>query len=266
MSIKFTIIITAEKKEKYIVRTIKSCLNQSLIKNFKIIVIYSTLNNEKLVKSRFSHLQKIFFFKCSLKKISPTNDQLYKIEMATKFLKDEWVLLLDGDDLFQEKKLITLQKLNLDKDKVYLHDHKIIKGKKLTNSTKSKRYKKYPLYKFLFNDWPEKINTSSILLSSKTLKKFYRANNPYQWKYLAIDVQVILYSYYKKKFVFLNKILTSKRENINNLDKKYSNYFSKIYWIRRIEQHKLTKLLSNKTNFLDLNLSKLLKLIFSFFE
>ena len=251
MSIKFTIIITAEKKEKYILGTIKSCLEQSLIKKFRIIVVYSKLNNEKLVKSRFPHLKNLLFLKCPLKKISPTNDQLYKIEMATKFLKDEWVLLLDGDDLFSKKKLNTLQNLNLNKDKVYLHDHKIITGKTLTDSTSHKKYKKLFLYKFLFNDWPEKINTSSILLSSKALKKFYRTTNPYRWKYLAIDVQLILYFYYRNKFVFLNKILTLKRENINNLDKKYSNYFSKIYWLRRLEQHNMTERNSGRNNFFD---------------
>lgn len=251
MSIKFTIIITAEKKEQFILRTIKSCLEQSLIKKFKIIVVYSKLNNEKLVKSRFTHLKNLLFLKCPIKEISPTNDQLYKIEMAAKFLKDEWVLLLDGDDLFTKKKLNTLQNLNLNKDKLYLHDHKIITRKNLTNSKSNKGYKKLLLYKFLFNDWPEKINTSSILLSSKALKKFYRRANPYQWNYLAIDVQLVLYFYYRNKFVFLNEILTLKRENINNLDKRYSNYFSKIYWSRRLEQHNMTKKNSGRNNFFD---------------
>ncbi len=251
MSIKFTIIITAEKKEKYILETIKSCLEQSLIKKFSIIVVYSKLNNEKLVKSRFLHLKNLLFLKCPLKKTSPTNDQLYKIEMATKFLKDEWVLLLDGDDLFSKKKLITLQNLNLDRDNLYLHDHKIIIGKTLNNSKSYKKYKKLFLYKFLFNDWPEKINTSSILLSSKTLKKFYKTTDPYRWKYLAIDVQLVLYFYYKKKFIFLNEILTLKRENIKNLDKKYSNYLSKIYWLRRLEQHNMTQINSGRNNIFD---------------
>jgi len=251
LSIKFTIIITAEKKEKYILETIQSCLAQSLIKKFRIIVVYSKLSNEKLVKSRFLHLKNLLFLKCPLKKVSPTNDQLYKIEMATKFLKDEWVLLLDGDDLFSKKKLNTLQNLNLNSDKLYLHDHKIKIGKNLTNSKNYKKYKKLFLYKFLFNDWPEKINTSSIILSSKMLKKFYKTTDPYRWKYLAIDVQLVLYFYYKKKFIFLNEILTLKRENINNLDKKYSNYLSKIYWLRRLEQHNMTIRNSNRNNFFD---------------
>ena len=153
--------------------------------------------------------------------------------------------------LFSKKKINTLQNYNLNKDKVYLHDHKIIIGKTLTNSSNHKKYKRLFLYKLLFNDWPEKINTSSILLSSKTLKKFYRTTNPYRWKYLAIDVQLILYFYYRKKFVFINEILTLKRENINNLDKKYSNYLSKIYWLRRLEQHNMTQINSGRNNIFD---------------
>lgn len=251
MSIKFTIIITAEKKEKYILETIKSCLEQSLIKKFSIIVVYSKLNNEKLVKSRFLHLKNLLFLKCPVKKTSPTNDQLYKIEMATKFLKDEWVLLLDGDDLFSKKKLITLKNLNLDRDNLYLHDHKIIIGKTLTNSKSYKKYKKLFLYKFLFNDWPEKINTSSIIVYTKLLEKFYKEKNPYKWKYLAIDIQLILFSHYTKCLMFIKKELTLKRENINNIDKKFSNLLTKIYWQRRYEQHNLTREISNKLNFLD---------------
>ena len=116
--------------------------------------------------------------------------------------------------------------------------------------------------KILFNDWPEKINTSSILLSSKKLKNFYKMNNPYKWKCLAIDVQLILYFHYKKKFIFLNKVLTIKRENINNLDKRFSNYFKKIFWIRRLVQHNITKELSGKNNFFDRLISIFLLKIF----
>ena len=41
------------------------------------------------------------------------HDQLYKIEKANKFAKDEWVLLLDGDDLFKKNKIQSLDNLNL---------------------------------------------------------------------------------------------------------------------------------------------------------
>ena len=41
-----TVIITAENKEKTISRTIQSCINQTN-KNFKIVIAYSRLKNEK---------------------------------------------------------------------------------------------------------------------------------------------------------------------------------------------------------------------------
>ena len=103
----------------------------------------------------------------------------------------------------------------------------------------------------LFNNWPQKINTSSIVINAELLKKFYKNHNPYEWKYLAIDVQIILYYFYKKNLEIIDKILTTKVENINNLDKKFSNISDKNYWYRRLEQHKLTKKLSGRINLLD---------------
>jgi hypothetical protein len=249
--IQYTIIITAEKKEKYIIETIRSCLEQSLLKKLRIIVVYSKLDNVKEVKSRFLKFKNIIFLKSLPSKKLPIHDQLFKIEVASKYLRNEWVLLLDGDDLFTKKKLENLQKLNLNKNMLYLHDHALVNGSSLSKSKKYKKYKKNFLYKNLFNDWPEKINTSSIVISAKKLKKFYLENNPYKWKFLAIDVQLVLYFHYMNNFIFLNKIFTLKRENINNLDKKYSNCFNKLFWLRRLEQHNLTKKLSGKNNFVD---------------
>ena len=251
MFIQYTIIITAEGKEKYIIETIRSCLKQSLFKKLRIIVVYSKLKNEKEVKSKFLKFKNLIFLKCLITKKLPIHDQLFKIEAASKYLRNEWVLLLDGDDLFTKKKLENLQKLNLNKDMLYLHDHTIMKGSSLSKSKNFKKYKKKKLYRNLFNDWPEKINTSSILISSKNIKRFYIENNPYKWKFLAIDIQLVLYFYYKNNFIFLDEVFTLKRENVNNLDKKYSNYCSKLFWIRRLEQHDLTKKLSGKNNFAD---------------
>ena len=79
---------------------------------------------------------------------------------------------------------------------------------------------------------------------------------------MAIDVQVVLYYFYKKKFKFLNNILTSKKENINNLDKTFSGLKNKNFWIRRFEQHELTRTLSGKKNFFDRFLTVILMKIF----
>lgn len=252
---KYIVIITAENKEKYILNTIYSCLN-ALDNKSKIVIIYTKLANEKFLKNKFSNFKNIIFLKTLFKKKYSTQDQIYKIEKATRFLNNEWVLLLDGDDIFKLNKIKVLNNLKLDKSKLYLHDHDEKKG----NSKKYKNkkiYKKFFFYKKFFNDWPEKINTSSIVVNGNLLKKFYKNINPYQWKYLAIDVQLILYYFYKNKFKFINKILTTKLENINNLDKNYSDKAKKNYWLRRMEQHNLTRKLSGKKNLIDRKITQL---------
>ena len=248
---KYLVIITAENKEKYISNTIESCLNQNYVKRLKIIVVYSKLKNEDYLKRKFKNKKKIIFLKCSVKKKLPMHDQLYKIEKANKFAKDEWILLLDGDDLFKKNKVQNLDNLNLNNNKIYLNSHLIFNKSLLTNSPKTKKYKKWNLFKILFNDWPEKINTSSIIVHTKLLKKFYKLRKPYKWKYLAIDTQLILFAHYTKCLTFIKKELTIKRQDINNIDKKFSNFLTRIYWVRRYEQHTLTKQISDRLNILD---------------
>ena len=226
---KYLVIITAENKEKYISNTIKSCLNQKLCKKLKILVVYSKLSNENTLKNDFKSFKNIIFLKDIIKKKLPTQDQLYKIERASSLISNEWVLLLDGDDLFDPHKISYLDKLKLKKDHIYLNDFVSINKNSANSYYKRKVYKELLLYKKLFNDWPEKINTSSIVLHGNLLKNFYKVHNPYKWKFLAIDVQLILFYFYKNKFVHLDKILTFKKENINNLDKTFTNYFKKKY-------------------------------------
>ena len=258
---KFIIIITADHKERYLLDTIYSCLKQLSKLDTKIYVIYSKLSNEYILRRKFIKNKKIVFIKSLIKKKLPTQDQLFKIESILKYLKNEWVLLLDGDDLFKSHKIKVLNKLKLNRNTIYLNNHEKIFGKKIYIENE-KKYKKNFLFKKLFNDWPQKINTSSIIVSANLLKKFYKNSNPYKWKYLAIDVQIILYYYYKKKFKFLNQILTSKKENINNLDKTFSGLKNRNYWNRRYEQHELTKILSNRKNHLDRFLTSIFRKIF----
>ena len=247
---KYIAIITAENKEKYISKTIYSCLKNFDNKDLKILILYKFLSNENILKIKFNKFKNIIFHKYNYKKKYPTQDQLYKIQQALKFIKNEWVLLLDGDDLFKKNKIKTLNNLKLDQKKVYLHDHELFFNRTIKKSI-FKNYKNLFIYKMLFNNWPQKINTSSIVINAELLKKFYKNHNPYEWKYLAIDVQIILYYFYKKNLEIIDKILTTKVENINNLDKKFSNISDKNYWYRRLEQHKLTKKLSGRINLLD---------------
>lgn len=260
----YTILITAENKERYISNTINSCLKQIGPNQLTIIIVYSFLSNEIYLKQLYLKSKNIIFLKLKYKKKYPTQDQLYKIETASKKIKNSWVMLLDGDDKFESNKIKKIKYMKLDKNYLYLNNHKKIINKVIIKD-RQKIYKNLRLYKFLINDWPGNINTSSIIVHSNLIKKFFSNSNPYKWKYLAIDSQIVLYFFYKKKFKFLDLFLTLKLENINNLDKTFASFNKKIFWERRIEQHKLTKILSNRSNFIDLSFSKFFKLIFNFF-
>ena len=140
--------------------------------------------------------------------------------------------------------------LKLNKKRIYLHDHELKFGKIIKPSI-YKSYKNFYIYKKIFNDWPQKIATSSIVVSGNLLKKFYKNSDPFKWKYLAIDIQIILFYFYKKNLKYINHNLTTKVENINNLDQTFLKFNKKLYWLRRMEQHNLTKVLSGKKNLFD---------------
>ena len=103
-NINISILITAENKENYISKTINSCLNQSY-KKIEIIVIYTSLKNEKFLKKKFIN-KKIIFLKIKKKLRNKTQDQFYKIYEAFKISNGKIITLLDGDDFYANKKVL----------------------------------------------------------------------------------------------------------------------------------------------------------------
>ena len=122
----------------------------------------------------------------------------------------------------------------------------MLRENKLNKIPLRKSYKNNFIFKKFFNDWPQKICTSSISLPRKLLEDFFKNNQLFLWKTLAIDAQLIIYYYLKDKLYSTKKILTIKKDYKENLDKKFSNILSKIYWTRRFEQHKYYYCLTKK--------------------
>jgi glycosyltransferase involved in cell wall biosynthesis len=238
-----SILIVADYKEKYIKETIKSCLNQTY-KNIEILVGYSNLCNIEEVKRIFLY-DKLKFFKIKRRNFSPTQDQIYKIKFLLKKSKGKYIFLLDGDDLFLRNKITyILNNRNIDKN--LFQDNFILKENKLKKILLKKNYKNNFIFKKFFNDWPDKICTSTISLPRKLIEDFFKNNKTFLWRTLAIDAQLIIYCYLRNKFYSTDKILTIKNEYKENLDKRFSNILSKIYWTRRFEQHKYYYNLTNK--------------------
>jgi glycosyltransferase involved in cell wall biosynthesis len=260
--IKNTVIITAEKKDKTIIKTIQSCLNQ-VNKNFEIIVVYSKFEDENMIKKSIKS-KKVIFFKIKKKLNNKVQDQLFKIKQSLKISKGKNIFLLDGDDIFNKKKIEIISKIMKHKEIMILDNYfLLINNKKLKN--KYIGHKKNYLYKKLINDWPKNVCTSAISIKRELLFKFFEKIKINKYKYLAIDILLAIYCSNERKLLRLDKFLTSKIEIDESVDKDYIGYNNKFYWHRRLEQHKYNFFIKKKKYFnLDFFVSYIFTLLFRF--
>jgi glycosyltransferase involved in cell wall biosynthesis len=254
---KISIIITAENKEKYIERAILSCLNQNF-KNYEIIVVYSKLYNQFLLKKKFK--KKIRFLKT--KKIhSPIHDQIYKINRGVLLSRGKLTCLLDGDDTFKKNKLFNIFKNN-ENSTIIIDRYELIENdKKKKNQYKKNLFKTAQIYKMIMNPWPKNICTSTISVQRVQLLQFFKKVNYWQYNFLAIDILLVIY--FLNKIKNINKYLTVKYNYNKNLDTRFVGFGNWKYWSRRYEQFSFLDSLTKSHN-LYYSLDKLVTTIIFF--
>ena len=256
--IKNTVIITAEKKDKTIIKTIQSCLNQ-VNKNFEIIVVYSKFEDENMIKKSIKS-KKVIFFKIKKKLKNKVRDQLFKIEQSLKISKGRNIFLLDGDDIFNKKKIGIISKIINNREIMILDNYFTI-----SNNAKFKNkimnHKKNYFYKRFINDWPKNVCTSAISIERKLLFKFFKEIKISKYKYLAIDILLAIYCNRGGKLLRVNKFFTNKIELSDSVDKNYVGYDNRLYWHRRLEQHRYNFFIKKKSYF---NFDFLISYILSF--
>lgn len=241
-----TVIITAEKKDRTIIKTIKSCLHQTQ-KNFEIIVAYSKFDDENKIK-KIIKSKKVIFFKIKKKLKNKVQDQLFKIKQSLKISKGKNIFLLDGDDTFKKKKIEIINKTMGNKEIMILDNYFVfIKNKKIRK--KYLTHKNNYLYKKLINDWPKNVCTSAISIKKELLVKFFKKVNIKTYKYLAIDILLTIFCNNEKKLLRLNKFLTDKFELNESVDKDFIGFNNKLYWQRRLEQHEYNFFIKKKKYF-----------------
>lgn len=245
-----TIIINTKDQNKFLERAILSCLKQKKF-NYEIIVSDLSKYKDYRLRNKYKRNSEIRFINLKEKFLYPTQNQLYAIKTALKYSSGKNIFLLDGDDYFCNKKINYV--LNLMKKNNFVMDFPIIfneYNKKIEEKMKI-NYKKNKLwYQFLINKWPSISCTSGICIKKDRIKKFFTQTNPFKWKNLAIDIQLAIYAKIEDRIYYTNKNLTYKSKNLNNLDKKYSSFFLKNFWLRRNEQHKFYSSINMKNNFL----------------
>ena len=227
------ILINGEKQENLIQRSINSCLKQTY-KKTQIILVYNNLKNEKLLKKKYK--DNIFFLKINKKIKNPTQYQLYKIKKSLPYIKKDYIFLLDGDDYFLREKIANVLK-NIKNKNILVQDNYYQLEKNKKKLAKQQNYKEFKIYKYLVNNWPRRISTSSQAMPIVILRKFFKNNNPFEWKYLAIDAQLAIFCKHKFKVKNLDEAYTIKNIINKSVDQKYQKVFNKYFWLRRMEQH-----------------------------
>ncbi len=235
---KATIIINTNNQNAFLRRAILSTLNQKY-SNYEVIVSNLSKKKDLNIEKEFKNNKKIKFLNLNERFLHPTQNQLYAIKEALKYSNGQYIFLLDGDDYFKKNKINKILSYINNKEK-FLMDKPIIFNettKKYLKKMKVNTLKKNFLYKNLINAWPSITCTSAIIVENKIIKKFFKESNPFKYKHLAIDIQLATFINSKFNIKYIDEDLTFKSQNTKNLDKIYSSFLSKKFWIRRSEQH-----------------------------
>ncbi len=228
-----SIIITNYNKSKFIIKAVKSCLNQKY-KEIEIIFFDDNSSDDSLKKIKdFKEKNEINLKIISNKKkknnTSPIN-QMIAVNKSLEYVKGKFIFLLDSDDFFHKKKVFDIVRIfKKDVKKKLIIDLPIYKYKKreIKKNYKNISYK---------NKWPKFPPTSCMSFETKTLKKVIKKISFRKYPNLAIDFFLAVYYYVILKNFYIHKShLTYYRQLTNGTDSIYLKYRTKKWWIRRKE-------------------------------
>ena len=131
-----SIIITNFNKSNYLKKTLESCRNQ-VDKNFEIIFFddRSTDNSLRIVKNfkkKNKKIKLILIKRSGKKSINNCYNQISAIQKSIKYSSGNYISLLDGDDIFLDKKILFLNNIiNKSTKKILYNSYYILKKKKI---------------------------------------------------------------------------------------------------------------------------------------
>ena len=257
----FSILINTHNQNKYIFRCIDSCLKQTYLGNYEIL-IFDTSDTKNIKINNYLKFKKIkYFYSKNFSKI-PELNQMIKVKKLFQASKGKIIFLLDGDDFFFKNKLSKIASIqnkinnNLYQNLSYNYFEENRKYKKIFFPY----YKKFFLYKKIINDWPFISGTSSLFCNRKILKNFFSKINISKYPRLAIDIKLMLFAMRFYKIKIFPHYLTCKSVNNHNLSNKYKKILSLNFWSRRIEQTFFQKYLYTEK----INFNYVINIIFSY--
>ena len=261
-----SIIITNYNKSAFIVKSVKSCINQRYKKK-EIILIDDNSSDNSLTKIKnFKKKNKLNFsiFSNSKKKGKyATFNHIEAVKKGLSKAKGKYIFLLDSDDYFHKNKILKILNVFENNKKIkFILDSPILKFN-------NKEVKKSFSYKTLKNKWPKFPPTSCMCFEKKYLKSAIKKIELKKFPNLAIDFRLaVYYSLILKKFYIYKSHLTYYRQVDQSMDTKYIKYRSKAWWARRKEAFEFLNYILKKNklptnNSIDFHITKILNKILS---
>jgi|688.fasta_scaffold46450_3 glycosyltransferase involved in cell wall biosynthesis len=235
----FSILINTHNQEKYIFRCIDSCLKQTYLGNYEILIFDTSKVRNIKINNYLKYKNIKYFYSKSFSKI-PELNQIIKVKKLLLASKGKIICLLDGDDFFCKDKLKKILKIS-DKINNNLYQnfsYNYLEYKKKYNKILFPFYKKYLFYRYIINDWPFISGTSSLFFDRKILKEFFRKIDIFKYCTLAIDIKLLMFARKFFQIKYFPYYLTFKSTNNYNLSNNYNKIFSLNFWGRRVEQTK----------------------------
>jgi len=226
---KISILISSYNKGAYIDECLQSCLNQTH-RDFEIILLdnYSNDNTDLVLNKYYKNITIKKELKVS--EYSAVN-QIDLLKKAFLISQGEVVCLLDADDLFEENKLMNINKVFSQNNKLNLifDKPKILIGNNTHDFKLKKKLSKYV--------WPTTHPTSSLSIKRSFLKILFENETFKSYPLLEIDFRITsLSKMIYKDFIIINEKLTTYRKVSDGIMSK-SKFLSKAWWLKRLQAH-----------------------------
>ena len=228
-----SIIISNYNKSNFILKAVRSCIDQRYEQ--KEIIFFDDNSTDKSLKKiidfkKKNNLKFRIISNLSKKTYTAPINQIIAIKKSLKYVKGDFVFLLDADDFFHKDKLFEIIKIfKKDKQKKMILDLPIYKYK-------AKEVKKNYKTSKLKNKWPKFPPTSCMCFEKKTLQKVINKIDYKKFPNLAIDFYLaVYYSIILKNFYIHKAYLTYYRQVSDGTDSSYLKFRNKRWWIRRKE-------------------------------
>jgi len=233
-----SILITNYNKEKFIKKTLQSCINQKFRE--KQILVYDDASTD----NSYNIIRKLKGIKIIInKKNKFTSAPLNQINGIIELFKKsngELIFLLDGDDEFKKGKLKFISNIfRSDKNLNFIQDQPYLSLKKNLMKLKIKNH--------YFSIWPSFYPTSCMTVRRNFFKKFIKYSYPKEFPNLEIDARLAIFSYLNKNFKKINKNLTVYNYDECGITSRYPKY-SISWWKKRNDAFSYLKRVSKKMN------------------